>query len=202
VVVLGYSFWRRRFAGSEEALGKSLILDNESYTIIGVLLSNYQLLVPSDVYIPFEPWAKTLPDDRNWHPGITAVARLRDGVSLGEAQSEMKTIAANLAQAYPTYDTDMGARDLDARPSGLQRTAGIAGDARSGRAGVADRLRQHRQPVARKGNGAPSGNRSAQRDGRVAGSADAPITDGMRFACAGGRRHRPFFSVVLHELVA
>ena len=109
VVVLGYGFWRRHFAGSEDALGKPLILDNKSYTIIGVLPADYQLLVPSDVYIPFEPWAKTLPDDRNWHPGITAVARLRDGVTIADAQSEMKIIAANLAQEYPTFDTDMGA---------------------------------------------------------------------------------------------
>lgn len=133
VVVLGYSFWRRHFAGSEEALGKSLILDNKSYTIVGVLPPNYQLLVPADVYIPFEPWAKTLPDDRNWHPGITAVARLRDSVSLGEAQSEMKTVAANLAQEYPTYDTDMGAgvtsmRDrlvANARPALLVMLAAV-----------------------------------------------------------------------------
>ena len=109
VAALGYGFWRRHFAGSEDALGKSIILDNESYTVIGVLPADYQLLVPSDVYIPFEPWAKTLPDDRNWHPGITAVGRLHDGVSLAEAQSEIKIIAANLAREYPTYDTDMGA---------------------------------------------------------------------------------------------
>lgn len=108
VVVLGYSFWRRHFAGSDEALGKSLILDNKSYAVIGVLPRDYQLLVPSDVYIPFEPWAKTLPDDRNWHPGITAVGRLRDNVSLAQAQAEMKIIAANLEQEYPTYDSDMG----------------------------------------------------------------------------------------------
>ena len=37
VAVLGYGFWRRHFAGSEDALGKSIILDNESYTVIGVL---------------------------------------------------------------------------------------------------------------------------------------------------------------------
>jgi putative ABC transport system permease protein len=73
-----------------------------------VLPADYQLLVPSDVYVPFEPWARTLPDDRNWHPGISAVGRLRAGVTLAEAQSEMKIIAANLAQEYPTYDTDMG----------------------------------------------------------------------------------------------
>jgi putative ABC transport system permease protein len=109
VVVLGYGFWRRHFAGAEDVLGKSLILDNKSYTIIGVLPADYQLLVPADVYVPFEPWAKTLPDDRNWHPGITAVGRLRDGAAIADAQSEMKIIAANLAQEYPTFDTDMGA---------------------------------------------------------------------------------------------
>lgn len=109
VALLGYGFWRRQFAGSENVLGKPIILDNQSYTIVGVLPADYQLLVPSDVYIPFEPWAKTLPDDRNWHPGITAVGRLHDNVTLSQADSEMKTIAANLAQEYPTYDTDMGA---------------------------------------------------------------------------------------------
>jgi putative ABC transport system permease protein len=109
VVVLSYGFWHRRFAGSTDALGKSLTLDNKPYTVIGVLPANYQLLVASDVYIPFEPWAKTLPDDRNWHPGITAVARLRSGVRIAQAQSEMNTVAANLAQEYPTFDTGMGA---------------------------------------------------------------------------------------------
>jgi putative ABC transport system permease protein len=109
VVLLSYGFWRRHFAGSAEALGKAITLDNKSYTVIGVLPAGYQLLVPSDVYIPFEPWAKTLPDDRNWHPGITAVGRLHTGVTLSQAQSEMSTIAANLAQEYPTYDTSMGA---------------------------------------------------------------------------------------------
>ncbi len=109
VALLSYGFWRRHFAGSPEVLGKSITLDNQSYTIIGVLPADYQLLVPADVYVPFEPWAKTLPDDRNWHPGITAVGRLRTGVTLPQAQSEMKTIAGNLAQEYPIYDTGMGA---------------------------------------------------------------------------------------------
>jgi putative ABC transport system permease protein len=109
VVLLSYGFWRRHFAGSADVLDKSITLDNKSYTIIGVLPADYQLLVPSDVYVPFEPWAKSLPDDRNWHPGITAVGRLRTGVTMAQAQSEMKIIAGNLAQEYPIYDTGMGA---------------------------------------------------------------------------------------------
>ena len=133
VVVLSYGFWRRHFAASPDALGKPVTLDNQSYTVIGVLPPEFQLLVPSDVYIPFEPWARTLPDDRNWHPGITAVGRLRAGVTLAQAQSEMSTIAANLAQEYPIYDTDMGAnvasmRDRlvsDIRPALLMMLAAV-----------------------------------------------------------------------------
>lgn len=109
VALLSYGFWRRHFAGSADVLGRSITLDNKSYTIIGVLPADYQLLVPSDVYVPFEPWARMLPDDRNWHPGITAVGRLRTGVKLAQAQSEMKIIAGNLAREYPVYDTGMGA---------------------------------------------------------------------------------------------
>ena len=109
VALLSYGFWRRHFAGSAGVLGKSIALDNKSYTIIGVVPADYQLLVPSDVYVPFGPWAKTLPDDRNWHPGITAVGRLRTGVTLAQAQSELQIIAGNLAQEYPIYDTGMGA---------------------------------------------------------------------------------------------
>jgi len=133
VVVVSYGFWRRHFAASPDALGKPVTLDNQPYTVIGVLPPDFQLLVPCEVYIPFEPWAKTLPDDRNWHPGITAVARLRSGVTLAQAQSEMSTIAANLAQEYPIYDTDMGAnvasmRDRlvsDIRPALLMMLAAV-----------------------------------------------------------------------------
>jgi len=109
VALLSYGFWRGHFAGSADVLGKSITLDNKRYTILGVLPADYQLLVPSDVYVPFTPWAKTLPDDRNWHPGITAVGRLRTGVTMAQAQSEMKIIAGNLAQEYPVYDMGMGA---------------------------------------------------------------------------------------------
>jgi putative ABC transport system permease protein len=115
VAVLSNGFWKRRFAGSPDVLGKSITLDNQNYTIIGVLRPDFQLLLPSDVYVPFEPWAKTLPDDRNWHPGITAVGRLRDGVTVEQAQSEMSVIATNLAKEYPIYDTDMGTNVVSMR---------------------------------------------------------------------------------------
>ena len=106
VAMISYGLWQRRFAGAENVLGQSLTLDNKPYTVIGVLPAGFQVLQQSpDVVLPFEPWAKTLPDDRIWHPGILPMARLKPGVTLEQARSEMTTIAKRLEQQYPNFDT-------------------------------------------------------------------------------------------------
>jgi len=76
VVMLSDGFWRRRFGG-RDVVGQPLVLDNQPYTIVGVLPPTFQLTLPADVLLPIGPWAATLPDDRSWHPGIWALARLR-----------------------------------------------------------------------------------------------------------------------------
>jgi putative ABC transport system permease protein len=108
VVLITYGFWQRQFNGSPDAIGKSLTLDNQSYNVIGILPAGFQFLNPVDVMVPFAPWARGLPDDRSWHPGITAAARLKPGVTLEQARVELDTIAERLEKQYPVYDTDMG----------------------------------------------------------------------------------------------
>lgn len=109
VALIGYGLWQRRFGGTADVLGKAITLDNQTYSIIGVLPANFQLFQPSDVLLPFEPWAATLPDDRSWHQGIIAMGRLKPGISLEHASAEMTAIAKRLEQQYPIYDTDVGA---------------------------------------------------------------------------------------------
>jgi putative ABC transport system permease protein len=109
VVLLSYGFWQRDFGGSRSILGKTITLNDKPYTVTGILPSGFQIIVPVDVMVPFAPWAHGLPDDRNWHPGITAIGRLRAGATLEQARAEMATIAQRLARQYPAYDTDMGA---------------------------------------------------------------------------------------------
>ena len=109
VVLLSYGLWQRRFGGSKEILGKPITLDSQPYTVVGVLPSGFQLLQPADVFVPFTPWAKTLPDDRSWHPGIVPVARLKPGDSMEQARTEMVGIAKRLEQQYPIYDTNVSA---------------------------------------------------------------------------------------------
>jgi len=105
VVLISYGLWQRRFGGSQEIIGRNVDLDSQPYTIVGVLPSGFQLMFPADVCLPFMPWARTLPDDRNWHPGIFAIARLKPGVTREQARTEMVGVTKRLEQQYPLYNT-------------------------------------------------------------------------------------------------
>src|SRR5271156_3453752 len=105
VALLSYGLWQRRFGGSPDIIGKTINLDLQPYTVVGILPNGFQILQPADVYVPFMPWAKTLPDDRNWHPGIIPLARLKQGVSREQARSEMLGITKRLEQQHPDYKT-------------------------------------------------------------------------------------------------
>jgi putative ABC transport system permease protein len=100
VVILSHGFAERRFPG-QEAVGQTLQLDNRPYTIVGVMPKDFELFQTADVYVPFEPWAATLPEDRGWHPGIFPIARLKDGVTLEQARAEMEGISAQLEAEHP-----------------------------------------------------------------------------------------------------
>jgi len=101
VALLSDALWHRRFGGSADAIGRAITLDSQPYTVVGVLPPGFQLLQAADVLLPIGPWAATLPDDRGWHPGIVAVARVRDGVTLARAQAEMNVVSDRLAKQYP-----------------------------------------------------------------------------------------------------
>ncbi|MGH9524453.1 MAG: ABC transporter permease [Terriglobales bacterium] len=106
VVLVSHSLWERRFGASPGVVGQTITLDNHAYTIIGVLPPGFEIMAqPAEVFVPMAPWAKTLPDDRSWHPGILPVAKLKGGVSLEQARTEMAVIAKRLELQYPEFDT-------------------------------------------------------------------------------------------------
>ena len=102
VALLGYGMWQRKYGGSPDIIGHAITLDRQSYTVIGVLPKSYELLQQRpDIVIAMGPWASKLPDDRSWHPGIIAIARLKPGLPLAQARAEMSTIAKRLYAKYP-----------------------------------------------------------------------------------------------------
>jgi putative ABC transport system permease protein len=105
VAILSYGLWQRSFGGSEGILGQSVNLDAQPFTVIGVMPPGFKFFQDADVFLAFHPWARTLPDDRNWHPGILPVARLKQGATIKQASVEMQTISKRLELQYPIYNT-------------------------------------------------------------------------------------------------
>ena len=103
MALLGYGLWQRKFGGAESVIGQTITLDRQAYTVIGVLPKGFELLQQTpDFVMAMGPWASKLPDDRSWHPGIIAIARLKTGVSLSQARTEMTAIAKRLYASIPT----------------------------------------------------------------------------------------------------
>ena len=110
VVILSHGLWMRRLNGADDVLGRSVQLDKQSYTVVGVLPPEFELFQAAELYVPIGPWAATLPDDRGWHPGILPVARLQVGVSMEQARAEMDAISTQLEAEYPQFNKDVRAR--------------------------------------------------------------------------------------------
>jgi putative ABC transport system permease protein len=109
VAIVSAGFAGRRYP-NQSPLNQSIILDNRAYTIVGVMPAQFELFQPAELYVPFGPWAATLPEDRGWHPGIFPLARLADGVSIDQARGELDTIARQLEAEYP--DSNKNTRAL------------------------------------------------------------------------------------------
>jgi predicted permease len=113
VVMLSASLWKSKFGAPQSILGKTLRLDGEGYTIIGVVPETFHFFEstnfrPGDVYVPIGLWDVPWMQDRGAHPGIFAVGRLKTGMTLQQARADTDQIAHNLAAAYPDSDKNIG----------------------------------------------------------------------------------------------
>jgi len=104
VAVLSYAFWKSHFAADPAILGRKIELDQHVYTFIGVMPKAMQYPSRSDLFLPLAPTAAQLAN-RKTHDYLV-VGRLRKGVTTGQAQAEMNTIADHLSHAYPA--TNLG----------------------------------------------------------------------------------------------
>jgi len=101
VVMLSYGLWQRRFGSDPDILGKQLTLNAVNCAVVGVLPGDFRLRPGTQVYAPIEQWLSVELRDRQNHPGLAVVGRLKPGVTAGMAQAEMAAIASRLARQYP-----------------------------------------------------------------------------------------------------
>jgi predicted permease len=114
VAIIGEGLWRRRFGADPGIVGKTIRLGEDKHTIVGVLRSGTE--PPSqyvsrlgEVWTPLgASYSATQWNDRGRHNWM-AIARLKPGVTLAQANAEMKTIGQALAREYPETNEKVGA---------------------------------------------------------------------------------------------
>lgn len=105
-VVISHGFWQRRFGGDPEVLGKSVDINSIPRTVVGVMPSDFHFLTGAEVWLPMRPDENFASERRfrNW----VVLGRVRDGVGLEEAQSQVDVVAANLSRSYPDTNAQRG----------------------------------------------------------------------------------------------
>ena len=109
VVVISNGLWKRNFGGDREVIGQTITLNNQDYTVVGVMPTGFELPLneDSEIWTPlaFTPQELTL---RNSHY-LKVLGRLKPGVTPDVANSEMTAVAAQLEQEFPKSNDGTGA---------------------------------------------------------------------------------------------
>lgn len=109
VALIGYGLWNSRFGGDPRILGQKIFLDGEDYTVIGVMPPGFRFPDQDDqLYVPLALTEQQLANHGSHY--LRVVARLKPGVTLAQAQSEMSLIASQITKQYPQSNTGVGVR--------------------------------------------------------------------------------------------
>ncbi len=102
--ILGHGLWQSRFGGDLNVLGRTVTLNEQSYTVVGILPARFQYPEPFQLWIPLA-LSETSAALAGYGEGMVllkAIARLKPGVTLEQAQTEMQTIAQRIQPGGPT----------------------------------------------------------------------------------------------------
>lgn len=101
VTIVSYDFWRQRLAGAADVLGRTLLLNGDAYTIVGVLGRNFDVRdfggAPG-VWVPLQLDPNTVSDNNN----LTVQGRLKRGVTLAQAQAGLEASVPGFRKKFPT----------------------------------------------------------------------------------------------------
>lgn len=102
VVIISDGLWQRRFGGRADAIGKPLVYDDKTYSVVGITPPNFRLNGDeADVFTPIGQDTSPVLQNRERHAGINVLARLQPGATLSQAQSELALTGVQLAAQYP-----------------------------------------------------------------------------------------------------
>jgi predicted permease len=112
VAIIDYSLWQERFGGQQAAIGSNIVLNGKSHTVIGVLPAGFRFLDKRFVLTLIGQNDEFLMQRRDLHTGIQAIARLKPGTELSQANAELSLIGDRLARAYPETEANFTYRAI------------------------------------------------------------------------------------------
>ena len=133
-VVISDGLWQRRFNSDPAVVGQTLRLNTKPYTIVGVTDRTFQGLklgLPPEFWLPLTETSDIAKSDRGDRE-VELIGRLKPGVTVEQAQTQLTTVAARLAQAYPETNLGTLARPKEPRPVTVLRQSRVEPQAQVG----------------------------------------------------------------------
>jgi len=105
VVILSHGLWQRRFGANQSVIGQTILLNNRSRMVVGIMPPDFKFPDTADLWVPLaldtKRWTRT-------DHGLSAIARLKPGVTLAQAQDDITTVARHIEEANPVTNEGMG----------------------------------------------------------------------------------------------
>ncbi|HLW51783.1 MAG TPA: ABC transporter permease [Candidatus Angelobacter sp.] len=125
VAILSYGLWQRGFGGDRGVIGREIVLDGKNYAVVGVMPAQFRFPelwgIQPELFVPLvigqEPWQTTR--GNHW---LFVVGRLKAGVTVAQADAELRNVAGNLEKAYPDSNARINARVVSLREQLTGRT--------------------------------------------------------------------------------
>ena len=106
VAIVSHALWQQNFGSDPEVVGRSVSVDGNPFTIVGVMPAGFEIWVDRDLWMPMR-LGEVFASDRRFQNYIM-IGRLRSGVPMEQAQSQADVVATDLAVEYPSTNQDEG----------------------------------------------------------------------------------------------
>jgi predicted permease len=103
VVLLSDGLWRRRFAADPNVIGQKLIMNGDSYVVVGVLPGDFRFPRDAEVWTPLVFSANDLSENSRGNHGLQVIARIKPGMSVAQARADMAGVSQRIIEQHPSY---------------------------------------------------------------------------------------------------
>ena len=126
VAIISDKLWRERFAGAPDVLQRTIVLNDVTSAIVGVMPARFAgVSFDTDVWIPSMMTASPADVTNRGNRWLGAIGRLRDGVTMAQAQDDLTRVAAHLERQHPDFNRQRGVLVIPLKDALLGRTASL-----------------------------------------------------------------------------